>query len=98
MFRVLDIAGVVPSKDTQLADSLAVDHDGWVCVATLLNGGITAISPDGEHTEHHATGDMFTTNICFGGDDMSTAFVTLSGTGRLVSFPWPRLGLRLAHQ
>lgn len=82
----------------QLLDSLAVDHDGWVCVATLLNGGITAISPDGEHTEHHATGDIFTTNICFGGDDMSTAFVTLSGTGRLVSFPWPRLGLRLAHQ
>ena len=83
---------------TMLLDSLAVDHDGWVCVATLLNGGITAISPDGEHTEHHATGDIFTTNICFGGDDMSTAFVTLSGTGRLVSFPWPRLGLRLAHQ
>ncbi|MFT4864671.1 MAG: gluconolactonase [Ilumatobacter sp.] len=82
----------------QLLDSLAVDHDGWVCVATLLNGGITAISPDGEHTEHHATGDMFTTNICFGGGGMSTAFVTLSGTGRLVSFPWPRPGLRLAHQ
>lgn len=82
----------------QLLDSLAVDHDGWVCVATLLNGGITAISPDGGHTEHHATGDMFTTNICFGGGGMSTAFVTLSGTGRLVSFPWPRPGLRLAHQ
>ncbi len=82
----------------QLLDSLAVDHDGWVCVATLLNGGITAISPDGEHTEHHATGDMFTTNICFGGDDMRTAYATLSGTGTLVSFAWPRLGLRLAHQ
>lgn len=82
----------------QLLDSLAVDHDGWVCVATLLNGGITAISPDGERTEHYATGDMFTTNICFGGEDLGTAFVTLSGTGRLVSFPWPRRGLRLAHQ
>ncbi len=82
----------------QLLDSLAVDRDGWVCVATLLNGGVTAISPDGEDTEHHATGDMFTTNICFGGDDLRTAYVTLSGTGRLVSFPWPRLGLRLAHQ
>jgi gluconolactonase len=41
---------------------------------------------------------MFTTNICFGGEDMTTAFVTLSGTGKLVSFRWPRLGLRLAHQ
>jgi gluconolactonase len=98
---------LVPSRRTsvlhglpghQLLDSLAVDRDGWVCVATLLNGGITAISPDGQHTEHHATGDMFTTNICFGGEDMTTAFVTLSGTGKLVSFRWPRLGLRLAHQ
>jgi len=82
----------------QLLDSLAVDGEGWVCVATLLNGGITAISPDGQHTEHHATGDMFTTNVCFGADDHSVAFATLSGTGRLVSFPWPRRGLLLAHQ
>ena len=31
----------------QLLDSLAVDGDGNVCVATLVNGGITVISPDG---------------------------------------------------
>jgi gluconolactonase len=64
----------------------------------LFNGGITAISPDGTQVEHHATGDLMTTNICFGGDDLRTAYVTLSSTGRLVSFPWPRPGLRLAHQ
>ena len=29
---------------------------------------------------------------------MRTAYVTLSGTGRLVSMEWPRRGLRLAHQ
>jgi gluconolactonase len=82
----------------QLLDSLAVDGDGWVCVATLVNGGITAISPDGARVEHHATGDLITTNICFGGDDLRTAYVTCSSTGRLVSFRWPRPGLRLAHQ
>ncbi|NND73889.1 MAG: SMP-30/gluconolactonase/LRE family protein [Ilumatobacter sp.] len=82
----------------QLLDSLAVDGDGWVCVATLANGGITAISPDGSQVEHHATGDLITTNICFGGDDMRTAYLTLSGTGRLVATHWPRQGLRLAHQ
>lgn len=81
----------------QLLDSLAVDGDGWVCVATIVNGGITAVAPDGVKVEHHATGDPLTTNICFGGDDLGTAYVTLSGTGRLVSFPWPRPGLRLAH-
>jgi len=82
----------------QLFDSLAVDCDGWVCVATIVNGGITAISPDGTQVEHHATGDLVTTNICFGGDDMRTAYVTCSSSGRLVSFPWPRQGMRLAHQ
>lgn len=82
----------------QFLDSLAVDGDGWVCVATIGNGGVTAISPDGGTVEHHATGDVMTTNVCFGGEDLRTAFVTLSSTGRLVSFPWPRAGLRLAHQ
>jgi len=82
----------------QFLDSLAVDGEGWVCVATIFNGGITAISPDGTQVEHHATGDIVTTNICFGGEDLETAYVTCSSTGRLVSFPWPRPGLRLAHQ
>jgi gluconolactonase len=82
----------------QLLDSLAVDAEGYVCVATLANGGVTAISPDGSVVEHHATGDPLTTNVCFGGEDLRTAFITLSGTGRLVSMPWPRAGLRLAHQ
>jgi gluconolactonase len=82
----------------QFLDSLAVDCEGWVCVATIFNGGITAISPDGERVEHHATGDVITTNICFGGNELHTAFLTLSSTGRLVSMNWPRQGLRLAHQ
>ncbi len=82
----------------QYLDSLAVDADGWVSVATLLNGGVTSISPDGETVEFLETGDPLTTNICFGGEDRRTAFITLSGTGRLVSTPWPRAGLTLAHQ
>jgi gluconolactonase len=82
----------------QLFDSLAVDGAGNVCVATLANGGITIVSPDGASIEHVATGDPLTTNICFGGKDLRTAYITLSGTGRLVATEWPRPGLRLAHQ
>jgi gluconolactonase len=37
------------------------------------------------------------TNICFGGPDMRTAYVTLSLTGKLVSLPWDEPGLRLPH-
>jgi gluconolactonase len=81
----------------QLLDSLAVDAAGFVCVATLANGGITAISPDGAQIEHVPLPDPLTTNLCFGGPDLRTAFATLSGTGRLVAFPWPRPGLPLAY-
>lgn len=79
----------------QLFDSLAVDGEGWVCVATLVNGGITAVSPDGSTVEHVPFADPLVTNICFGGDDLRTAYVTLSGTGVLVRTEWPRPGLRL---
>lgn len=79
----------------QYFDSLAVDSAGNICVATILNGGITVISPDGSSIEHVPLPDPLTTNICFGGDDLRTAYVTLSGTGRLVAMDWPRPGLRL---
>jgi gluconolactonase len=79
----------------QLFDSLAIDADGNVCVATLVNGGITVLSTFGEVLEHVATGDPLTTNICFGGRDGRTAFITCSGTGRLVAVEWRRPGLKL---
>ena len=79
----------------QRFDSLAVQADGRICVATLVNGGITVISPDGRHVEHNPMPDPMTTNICFGGPDMKTAFITLSWTGRLVAVDWPSPGLKL---
>ena len=82
----------------QLLDSLAVDSAGNVCVATLANGGITVIAPDGSSIEHIPTFDPITTNICFGGPDLRTAYITCSGTGRLVALEWPRAGLRLNFQ
>jgi gluconolactonase len=80
-----------------LYDSLAIDSAGNVCVATLGRGGITVISPDGASVEHAALPDPLVTNIAFGGDHLTTAYVTLSGAGKLVSFTWPRPGLKLAY-
>lgn len=79
-----------------LFDSLAVDGDGWVCVGTLGEGGITAISPDGSVVEHTPMPDLLVTNICFAGTE-ARAFCTMSGTGQLVEIDWPRPGLELAH-
>ena len=76
-------------------DSLAVDSAGNVCVATLMHGGITVIAPADGATEHIPMPDPMTTNICFGGPQLRTAYITLSSTGWLVSMRWPRPGLAL---
>lgn len=81
----------------QCFDSLAVQLDGAICVATLVNGGITRISADGSRVEHFSFPDAFTTNLCFGGPDNQTAFVTLSSSGRLVACPWDTPGLPLNY-
>jgi gluconolactonase len=81
----------------QLFDSLGVDSDGNVVVATLVTGALTVISPAGEVLDQVMLADPMVTNVCFGGDDLRTAYATLSATGRLVSLPWPRPGLRLNY-
>jgi len=80
----------------QLLDSLAVEAGGKVCVATIINGGITAFDADGS-TEHYAVPDVIVTNICFGGADMQDAWITASGTGKLYKCRWPRPGLKLNY-
>lgn len=84
-----------PGGAYQRFDSLAVEAGGNVCVATLIHGGITVISPDGASIEHLPMPDLFTTNICFGGPELTTAYITLSNSGRLVATEWPRPGLAL---
>ena len=81
----------------QLLDSLAVDGAGNVCVATLVNGGITVISPEGELVDFYPTGDILTTNICFGGPDLRTAWITSSGLKKLLKMDWPRPGAKLNY-
>lgn len=83
------------APEGHLFDSMQVDGEGWVCVATIglgLPGGITAIAPDGSAHEFVETGDFLTTNLTFGGPDGRTAYVTCSSSGRLVSLSWPRPG------
>lgn len=79
----------------QLFDSLAVDSGGNICVATLQESSITVVSPDGASIEHVPMPERYVTNICFGGPNLRTAFITLSGSGRLVAMEWPRPGLPL---
>jgi gluconolactonase len=81
----------------QRLDSMAIDAHGNVCVATLVTGCITVVAPTGRILRQVMLPDPMVTNICFGGPDLKTAYITLSGTGRLVSMPWPEPGLRLPY-
>ena len=90
-------------------DSMAVDVEGNLYVATMIpdgynpkiNGGITVISPDGRHvrfieiTLPDGGHCPLPSNICFGGPDMKTAFITCGGSGHLISMPSENAGLRL---
>ncbi len=84
--------GSVPGY--RLLDSIAIEENGNICVGTLMDGGVTVFSPSGEIVEQFAYPDFLVTNLCFGGADMQTAFVTLSATGRLAKTRWPRAGLK----
>jgi gluconolactonase len=74
-------------------DSLAVQADGAVVVATLVMGGLTRAHPDGR-VEHIPLPlhDPYTTNLCFLG---RTVFVTLGGRGLLLRGDWDAEGLPL---
>jgi gluconolactonase len=75
-------------------DSLAVQANGDICVATIIKSGITTITPEGK-CSHVALPDPIVTNIAFGGADMKDAYITLSGTGQLIRMRWPEPGLKL---
>lgn len=88
---------VIGLEGYQRLDSLAVDALGNICVATLAGACISVVSPSGQLLRQVTTGDPLTTNISFGGPDMKTAYITLSGWGQLIAMDWSDPGLRLSY-
>lgn len=87
--------GRIVASTAESFDSLAVEADGTVVVGAMR--GLWMLRPDGT-SELLELPDLMTTNICFGGPDMTSAYVTLSASGRLAKLQWPRPGLALPHQ
>jgi len=95
----------------EILDSMAVDVEGNLYIATMLpdgndpqtNGGISVVSPFGELLEYieiKLSDDFFAplpSNICFGGKDNKTAFITLGASGALVKVQMKIAGLTLAY-
>ena len=87
------LVGTAPGR--AFFDSLAVQADGDVCIASIRDG-ITTMSPAGACRQTPLP-DRMTTNICFGGANMRDAYITLSETGRLIRMRWPTPGLKLNY-
>lgn len=88
------LLGIVPNDGR--VDSLAVDSEGNVCVATLGMGAVTAFAPDGSlRAIVPVPGDPMVTNVCFGGPELRTAYITASAFGTLVEHEWHCPGLPL---
>jgi gluconolactonase len=85
------VVGAAPGR--AFFDSLAVQANGDVCIASIADG-ITTMAADGRFTQTPVP-DRMVTNICFGGTDMRDAYITCSGDGRLIRMRWPEPGLTL---
>ncbi len=82
-----------------MLDSMAIDANGHICVATMADrSSIASIDPATGVAVHFDTPDFITTNIAFGGPDMRDAYITLGSSGRLIKARWPVPGLPLAFQ
>ncbi len=80
----------------RLLDSMAIEESGRICVGTMVEGGITIFDAENGGSEFLPLPDIGITNICFGGPDRRSAYVTASTTGTLYRLRWPRRGLQLA--
>jgi len=57
------------------SDGMTIDNQGNVY---LTGKGVTVFNPQGKEIEHIAVDEPWTANICFGGKDQKTLFITAS--------------------
>jgi sugar lactone lactonase YvrE len=57
------------------SDGMTIDNEGNVY---LTGKGVTVFNRDGQQVEHIAVAEPWTANVCFGGKDRQTLFITAS--------------------
>jgi gluconolactonase len=102
------LSAAIPGEG--ILDSMAVDEDGNLYVATMLprgddpaaNGGLTVVTAAGEVAQfleiQIGSPVPLPSNVCFGGADRRTAYVTCGGTGQLASLRMKIPGARPAFE
>ena len=78
-------------------DGMRCDVDGDLYITRPGKGTVVKVSPKGDVLREIDVLGEHPTNICFGGDDGRTAYVTEAKTKRLVRFRVDRPGLEWAR-
>lgn len=85
----------VNTEGWQGGDGMALDDEGNLYIAHLGAGSVRVYDPDGVELRNIPTGGVRTTNVCFGGPDLDTLYVTVDDLGVLVSIPIGARGYQL---
>jgi len=87
---------LIQYEEPGIPDGMAPAASGNLWIALNRSGKIVAVAPEGEIVHEIAFGpDSGTTNLCFGGEDMRTLFVTCGRAGKVFSLPAPEAGAPL---
>lgn len=89
-------AEVVKNFGGGMLDGMAIAESGNLYLAMNIKSQVVKLSPDGEilETYQFARGSGVT-NVCFGGQDMSTLYVTLGNKSQVFSMDVGEAGLKL---
>lgn len=75
-------------------DGMAIAASGNIYIAMNLAANITVVSPDGEILNQYPfPRGSGTTNICFGGPDWKTLYITCGASGKVYQMPAPEPGM-----
>ena len=93
---MLGPARIYAELPSGLPDGMCFDAEGHLLVCGFGSGHVHVFAPGGrELVTSLDFEDTNVTNICFGGDDMRTLYVTELALGRVVTAPWVRPGMVL---
>lgn len=78
----------VPDVAVYGPDGMAFDSDGNLFVAHFGSGFVFVYDSGGAEADRIACGGANPTNVCFGGADHATLFITVDDTGEMVAVDW----------
>jgi gluconolactonase len=77
-------------------DGMAFDADGRLLIAGCGSGTIYVLAPDLTGVQDTLVcEEPALTNLCFGGEDFKTLFVTQAASGSVAAIRWPVPGMVL---